>query len=158
MNDLYSLNRQLENLYNRIPLYERENDLDSPQKDEYNKALQEFIECGEKVFGEDNLDLEQINARIQEHSILAVKAMLAHEPQDIYASIPEMDNIASDAFTRLEYCLSCRRENPRDFYEDDNFASDRKFLSSFNEEDIASFERFQDYIRNTPDKATKSMF
>lgn len=156
MNDLYSLDQQLGELYNRIPLLERETDLDSQQKDDYNNALKEFVECGKKVFGDDSLGREQIDKKIQEHAILSVKASLTQEPQDILAAIQEMDNVTSDAFMRLEYCLSSRKEDPKSFYEEDYFAKDREFLASFSEEEIARFEEFQNYIRKTPDDVVRN--
>lgn len=156
MNDLYSLDKQLGELYNRIPLLERDNDLDSQQKEDYNNALKEFVECGKKVFGDDSLGREQIDRKIQEYAILSVKSSLTHEPQDILAMIPDMDNITSDAFMRLEYCLSSRKEDPKSFYEEDFFAKDREFLASFSEEDIAHFEEFQNYIGKTPDDVVRN--
>ena len=60
MNDLYFLDKELEKLYNRIPIFERENDISSQQKDEYNKALNEYLECGRKVFNDPSLRMEDI--------------------------------------------------------------------------------------------------
>ena len=77
MNDLYFLDKELEKLYNRIPLFERENDISSQQKDEYNKALNEYLECGRKVFNDQSLKMEDIKKLMQEHSILSIKALLA---------------------------------------------------------------------------------
>ncbi len=148
MDELYLLSKQVKELYSKIPLNERDNNIASPQKQEYQKALQSFIKIGKNVFGDD-LDLEELNERIKWHSILSVKAVLAKEPQDIYALIPEMDNVTSDAFMRLEYSLSSRKENLAYFYHDAIFSDNRDFLTNFNEEDIASFERFQEFIKNT---------
>ena len=155
-NDLYFLDKELEKLYNRIPIFERENDISSQQKDEYNKALNEYLECGRKVFNDPSLRMEDIKNRILEHSILSIKALLAYEPQDILSAIQDIDNITSDAFTRLEYCLSCRDDKPSDFYQDKLFANDRKFIENFSEEDFANFKRLQDYIRKTSEDTKRN--
>lgn len=152
MDDLYTLDKKLDALYNQIPLDERETDIKSPQKEAYNNALTEFLECGQKVFDDNNLGLDQLVTKMKQYSVLAVKEILTHEPQEILVSIQGMDKVAEDSLIRLEYCLSCKREDPRAFNEDNMFASDREYLASFSDEEIASFENFQNYIRRSSDE------
>lgn len=46
MNDLYSMKKRVDKLYDKIPLLDRNDDeVFSEQKDAYNKALKEFVKC-----------------------------------------------------------------------------------------------------------------
>lgn len=156
MNDLYSLNKKIKDLYDKIPLYDRDKaDVNSPEKDAYNKAVSEFLECGQSVFEDESLELDQVIAKMNQYSISSVKELLKHEPKDILSAIRDMDNVEEDAFMRLEYCLACKKDDPRSFYEDDMFAEDRAYLAAFSEAEIANFEAFQNYIRTNSDDVVK---
>ncbi|MDE6292054.1 MAG: hypothetical protein K2L98_00065, partial [Bacilli bacterium] len=151
MDDLYTLDKKLGELYDKIPLADRGTDVDSPQKDAYNSALSEFLKCGQKVFDDESLGVDQLLTKMKQYSVSSVKEILTHEPQEILVSIQGMDKVAEDSLIRLEYFLSCKREDPRAFNEDDMFASDREYLAAFSDEEIASFENFQNYIRRSSD-------
>ena len=156
MNDLYSMKKRVDDLYDKIPLLERDNDETfSPQRDAYNEALSEFVKCGQTVFEDNSLSSEQIVARMNQYSVTSVKELLTHQPQDILAAIHEMDNVKEDAFMRLEYCLSVKKDAPEAFESDKMFASDRAYLAAFNDEEIANFEAFQNYIRTCSDEVIK---
>lgn len=156
MNDLYSMKKRVDDLYDKIPLLERDNDETfSPQRDAYNEALSEFVKCGQTVFEDNSLSSEQIVARMNQYSVTSVKELLTLQPQDILAAIHEMDNVKEDAFMRLEYCLSVKKDAPEAFESDKMFASDRAYLAAFNDEEIANFEAFQNYIKTCSDEVIK---
>lgn len=156
MNDLYSMKKRVDDLYAKIPLLDRNNEEEfSPQRDAYNEALNEFVKCGQTVFNDNSLSGEQIVARMNQYSVTSVKELLTHQPQDILAAIHEMDNVRGDAFMRLEYCLSVKKDAPKEFESDKMFASDREYLASFSDEEIANFEAFQNYIKTCSDEVIK---
>lgn len=152
MNELYLLKKQLDDLYNKIPKYERDNNIDSPELESYNEALKVFVSSGQKFFEDDSLKLEDIERKICEYSVAKTKETLSRDSQDILSAMDNMEEIERDSLMRLEYCLVCRDENPKDFYEDDNFAGDKEFLESFSDEEIASFSSLQDQIRKSPNE------
>lgn len=150
MNELYLLKKQLEELYRKIPAYERDNNIETPESIAYQEFLKEFIAFGQKTFEDESLGLEQIEEKIRDYSIATIKELLTRQPQDILDSFSEMDDITRDSLNRLDMCLSYKREDPKFFYEDKNCASDREYLAGFDEEDIARYESLEDYIRNAP--------
>lgn len=156
MNDLYSMKKRVDDLYDKIPLLDRDNDETfSPQRDAYNKAVNEFVKCGQEVFEDDSLSVDQIVARMNQYSVSSVKELLTHQPQDILAAIREMDNVKEDAFMRLDYCLTVKKNAPEKFESDKMFASDRAYLAAFSEDEIANFEAFQDFIKTASDEVIK---
>lgn len=101
------------------------------------------------------MNVDQIVARMNQYSVTSVKELLTHQPQDILSAIHGMDNVEEDAFMRLEYCLSVRKNSPESFEKDKMFAEDRAYLAKFTEEELANFEAFQDYIRTSSDEVIK---
>ncbi len=154
MEELYLLKKQLDDLYSGIPKYERDNNIESPELIEYKRLSQKVIEYSSKLFGVQE-SMEQIEERILEYSVEAAKELLSHSPEEIKDAMPSMNGVTRNALTRLEYCLSSKRDNERDFQIDELFAKDRDFLARFTDKEIASFESLQNSLKNDSDNVIK---
>ena len=152
MNELYLLKKQLDDFYGKIPAYERDNGIETPESIAYNEFLKEFIAFGQKTLEDDSLGLEQIEGKMRDYSVAIIKELLKREPKDILDSFSEMDDITRDSLKGLDMCLHYKKEDPKFFYEDQNCASDREYLACFDEDDIARYESLEDFIRNAPEE------
>lgn len=152
MNELYLSKKQLDELYRKIPKYEKDHGIETKEEHEYNAYLEKFITLGRKVLENDSIGVEDIKNALANHATKKIKVFLQKENIDMFSSLSQLDDISKDSLEFLEYCVLQSEKDRWLFEKDDFFAEERNFLKQFTDEDIENFKRFSDFLR---DKYTK---
>ena len=152
MDELYLSKKQLDELYRRIPKYEKDYGIKTEEENEYNTYLEKFVTLGRKVLGSDSIGVEDIKKALANHAVQKVKSFLQKENEDMFSSLSQLDDISKDSLERLEYCVFQSEKDRLSFERDEDFAEEREFLKQFTDEDIESFKRFSDFLRDSYSK------
>lgn len=146
MEELFRLCEDVDEKYASIPQYCLSGDIACMEFDAYNIALDNFVNYGRMFFHDPNMSYGSLRNAIYSMAIMQTRELLKERGENAIAAFLSSPSVVQSTLSSLELALHDKETLGNDFYSNTLYDQEKKLLSNFNPEELASFKTIQEYI------------